>query len=225
MFLKRSFKPEMTDDFSIADERIDHALNELKIINKFLGGVSTTKAALDIFLKRNHTVGELKILDIGSGSSDILISLRRKYKNLEITSIDINKRTSLFLKNTQDIKFIICGNIKLIPFKDFKFDLIHASLFLHHFREEEIKNIFKNIFPLCRHAIIVNDLRRSILALLGIKLITTLFSQSDMVKNDAPLSVKRGFTKTELKTILDSLGYDYIIKRKWAFRWSLLIYK
>ena len=59
------------DDFSIQDERIDKALNELKIINKFLGGISTTKSALSYFIQSKKD--ELKILDIGSGSSDNLL--------------------------------------------------------------------------------------------------------------------------------------------------------
>ena len=46
MFLKRSYAPELMDDFSIQDERIDRALSELKITNKYLGGISTTKSGL-----------------------------------------------------------------------------------------------------------------------------------------------------------------------------------
>jgi len=224
MFLSRSYKPEMMDDFSIEDDRIDRALEELKLVNRFLGGISTTGSAINKLVKANHPMNELKILDVGSGASDILVALKRKFKDLEITSIDINKRASRYLKNDSFINYIVCGDVKAIPFKDSKFDLIHASLFFHHFKEEEIKNILTNLSPLCKHAIIINDLRRSIFALFGIKLLTGLFSRSDMVKSDAPLSVKRGFTKTELKNIMDELNYNYIIKRKWAFRWCLIIY-
>jgi 2-polyprenyl-3-methyl-5-hydroxy-6-metoxy-1,4-benzoquinol methylase len=224
MFLSRNYQPEMMDDFSIEDDRIDRALEELKLVNRFLGGISTTGSAINKLVKANHPMNELKILDVGSGASDILVALKRKFKDLEITSIDINKRASRYLKNDSAINYIVCGDVKAIPFKDSKFDLIHASLFFHHFKEEEIKNILINLFPLCKHAIIVNDLRRSIFALIGIKLLTGLFSRSDMVKNDAPLSVKRGFTRAELKNIMDELKYNYIIKRKWAFRWCLIIY-
>jgi len=73
---------------------------------------------------------------------------------------------------------------------------------------------------------IINDLRRSVWALIGIKLLTILFSKSSMVKNDAPLSVKRGFIKSELIDMLKSLKIiNYKIKRKWAFRWLVAIPK
>lgn len=47
-----------------------------------------------------------------------------------------------------------------------------------------------------------------------------------MVKNDGPLSVKRAFVKGELLMILNELEIGYfLIKRKWAFRWLVIIYK
>ena len=73
---------------------------------------------------------------------------------------------------------------------------------------------------------IINDLRRSVWALIGIKTLIYLFSKSTMVKNDAPLSVKRGFIKSELINLLEELKItNYKIKRKWAFRWLIVIPK
>lgn len=59
------------DDFSIRDSRIDDALKELKIINNYLGGVSTTVSALKYFTR--DKLLSIKIIDVGSGSSDNLI--------------------------------------------------------------------------------------------------------------------------------------------------------
>jgi hypothetical protein len=47
-----------------------------------------------------------------------------------------------------------------------------------------------------------------------------------MVKNDGPLSVKRGFTKPELiKLFSNDVPTDIVIKKKWAFRWMIVIKK
>jgi hypothetical protein len=48
-----------------------------------------------------------------------------------------------------------------------------------------------------------------------------------MVKNDAPLSVLRGFSKSELNTmikdsLLDIKTVGYSINWQWAFRWLLI---
>jgi hypothetical protein len=46
-----------------------------------------------------------------------------------------------------------------------------------------------------------------------------------MVKFDAPLSVLRAFSKTELNDILYKAGItEFSLKWKWAFRWQLIIH-
>jgi len=225
MFLHRSYAPEIMDDLSIEDERIDEALNELKLINKYLGGIATSAAGLKRLVGQNHLSSHLNVLDVGSGASDVVIALQRKNKKIKITALDLSKRACEFIRINSDEVAVVCGDVHSLPFKYGHFDYVHTSLFLHHFKEEEIKNILNNLIFLSRTGLIINDLRRSILALAGIKLLTILFSKSKMVKNDAPLSVRRGFTKKELRDILDSLNCKYIIKRKWAFRWCVVIYK
>lgn len=137
----------------------------------------------------------------------------------------MNKRACKYLRNSSGLD-IICADTLKIPVKDNKIDIVHSSLFLHHFNEEEIKQILKNFLEISKLGIVINDLRRSILALAGIKIIAFLFSKSEMFKNDGPLSVRRGFLKKELIDILKELGVkNFTLKRKWAFRWMLVIYK
>jgi len=222
MFFTRSYDPELLDNLSIQDERIDSALKELKIINSLLGGNGVSIEGIKIF--NNHS-NALTILDIGSGASDILIGIKKKLKNLNIYSLDINKRACIYLEmNSTDVK-IICGDVLNLPFNK-SFDIIHASLFFHHFKEEEIKRIITSLLKICNRGIVINDLRRSIFAWLGIKILTLLFSRSEEVKYDGPLSVKRGFIKKDWSDILDCVSPGkYELKRMWAFRWLVVIYK
>jgi ubiquinone/menaquinone biosynthesis C-methylase UbiE len=209
------------DDFSIQDERIDEALSELRIINKFLGGISTTKSALSYFMQSKKD--ELKILDIGSGSSDNLLAAKNKYPDLHILSIDKNLRA---LSNSKNQTKKINSDAFNLPFKNNSCDIVDSALFLHHFTEEQIQMLLKEFLRIARKGIIINDLQRSFYALLGIKLLTILFSKSEMVKNDGPLSVKRGFTKSELINLLSVAGIkNLVIKWKWAFRWMVVIRK
>ncbi|HCY74977.1 MAG TPA: SAM-dependent methyltransferase [Ignavibacteriales bacterium] len=219
--MKRSYDAEIMDDFSIQDERIDKALHELKIINKFLGGISTTKSALKYFAQSVNE--ELKILDIGSGSSDNLVAAKNKFQNLRIISIDKNLRA---LNSSENLLVKVNSDAFKLPFKNESYDIIHVSLFLHHFNEEQIQILLKEFLRIAARGVIINDLQRSYFALLGIKILTVLFSKSEMVKNDGPLSVKRGFTKNEVLLILANAGIaNFIIKRKWAFRWMVVIKK
>ena len=206
------------DDFSIRDERIDNALHELKTINKYLGGISTTKSALKYFL--DSPSEELNVLDIGSGSSDNLIAAREKYPAIKIISVDKNLHV-LSSENNRLIK--INSDAFILPFKDNSCDIIHTALFFHHFNDDEIRKLLKEFLRIAQSGIIINDLHRSFFALIGIKILTILFSKSEMVKNDAPISVKRGFTKQEILKLLSDVGVtNFIIKRKWAFRWMVV---
>jgi len=219
--MKRSYEPEIMDDFSIRDERIDIALRELKIINKYLGGISTTKSALKYIIEFENE--KLKILDIGSGSSDNLIAAKNIFPNLQILSIDKNLRA---LSNTKNSLKKINSDAFHLPIKNESCDIVHAALFLHHFTEEQIQKLLKEFLRICKKGIIINDLQRSYFALLGIKILTFLFSKSEMVKNDAPISVKRSFIKSDITNLLRNAGVsNFIIKRKWAFRWMIVIKK
>jgi len=213
---------EILDDFSIQDERVDYALKELKIINLLLGGNGVSREGIKIFYNR---AGALNILDIGCGASDILIQIKKKLQNLNIYSLDINLRACFYLKkHSPDIR-VICGDVLNFPFED-SFDIIHASLFFHHFKEDEIKRIILSLLKSCDKGIVINDLRRSIFAWTGIKILTLLFSKSKEVRNDGPLSVKRSFVRKDWINILNDIcPNNYEIKRKWAFRWLVVIYK
>jgi hypothetical protein len=69
----------------------------------------------------------------------------------------------------------------------------------------------------------INDLHRHPLAYHSIKWITKIFSKSYLVKNDAPLSVLRGFKRKEWKGLFQQAGIDnYELQWKWAFRWLIV---
>jgi ubiquinone/menaquinone biosynthesis C-methylase UbiE len=219
--MKRSYEPELMDDFSIQDERIDAALKELKTINRYLGGVSTTKSALKYFV--NSVNETLSLVDIGSATSDNLLAAKASFPSLKIISIDKSFRSLKIFPNST-IK--INSDAFNIPIKNTECDVVHLSLFLHHFNETDIKLLLDECMRICRKGIIINDLQRSYLAFLGIKILTGLFSKSELVKNDAPLSVKRGFKKNDLVRLFADCGIsNYLIKRKWAFRWMVVINK
>ena len=82
---------------------------------------------LNIYENKNL---KLKILDIGTGSGCIAISLAKEFKNASITAIDVSQKAlKVAAKN---LKIHNCGNqiqLKLIDFKNInsKFDLIVSN--------------------------------------------------------------------------------------------------
>jgi hypothetical protein len=75
----------------------------------------------------------------------------------------------------------------------------------------------------CVKGFFINDLERNWIAYYSIKLLTAIFSRSHLVKNDAPLSVARGFKKKEWHSIFQQANFtSYSIQWKWAFRYLIL---
>lgn len=222
MFLKKYTQPELMDDFSIQDERVDLALRELRMINYFLGGNNASKRGVTKLI--SDIPGEkIYLLDAGSGSSDVLDDLKKKHKAVQVISLDKNMRVCNFIKKNNNFKpMIVCADAFNLPFKNKSVDIIHTSLFLHHFDNDNLNIILKKFNDVAKWGIVINDLRRSLRAYLGIKILTLLFSRSELVRSDAPISVRKGFVKSELIELLKEMRFtNYEIVKKWAFRWLI----
>jgi 2-polyprenyl-3-methyl-5-hydroxy-6-metoxy-1,4-benzoquinol methylase len=185
-------------------------------VNKFLSKKSTTV---------------LTIADLGCGGGDILklVALlgRKMGFKFHLTGIDANPNIIAFArKNSEgfpEIKYEV-DNIFSDQFRAKKYDLILATLFLHHFTEDELVKVFRSLRNQASVGIVINDIHRHWFAFYSIRILTQLFSKSKMVKYDAPLSVLRAFKKSELQSILQKAGIEmYQLKWKWAFRWQLVI--
>ena len=229
-FRYRSTKKEHLDNSIIAAKDLYLNLSELHSINKLLGGYHASLKGLSILLKRKKKVHS--ILDIGFGGGDSIkqLSLFADKKKLKIFFYGVDLKIDCVKyaeKNLSDItnKKLLCNDYKNISTELLKkIDVIHCSLFLHHLTDEEIISLFK--FVRSNECIILaNDLHRNRLAYYSIKWLTALFSKSWLVKNDAPLSVRRGFKKKELISLLEKAGFkNYSVKWCWAFRYLLIAY-
>ena len=231
MFSSRSNELEIMDDLSCSGEVVHQTLKELDFINQWLGGNKITLNGIEILLSRCKPAGKINIADIGCGSGDMLRLVHDELKKNGIQPIlsgfDANPNIIAFAASNSkgyDGLTFKTENIFNESFKKEKFDIVSATLFLHHFANEELIGILRSLRKQVRVGIIVNDLHRHPLAYYSIRLLTLLFSRSAMVKYDAPLSVLRGFARREWVEILDKAEIkSYSLRWKWAFRWQLII--
>ena len=235
MFKNRSYSKELIDDFELSGEELAQNLRELHVINNLLGGYAIDKSGIRRALKSPllDQKNELEILDVGCGGGDTLKVLSSYLKKIgvssKLTGLDANDFIIEYAKgNCQDfenISFIKADALKPMD-SNLNPDIVVFSLFFHHFNENEIKTILENVLNSGAKVIIINDLHRHFLAYYSIRLLTILFSKSRLVKNDAPLSVLRGFKRREWKNILEKFeGIHHSIAWEWAFRWKVMIFE
>ena len=226
-FRHRSGEKEYLDGDDIATADLYRNLDELDIINSRLGGYNASLNGLAKLLKADS--GIETILDIGFGGGDSIKQLgkfaNRNNKQLFFYGVDLKQDCVNYAEknlSAMQNKELICDDYRNIHGSLLqKIDVIHCSLFLHHLKNEEIIDLFK--FCKANQCIVLaNDLHRHWLAYYSIKILTGIFSKSYLVKNDAPISVKRGFKKDELVSLLQQAGYtQYSVKWSWAFRYII----
>jgi 2-polyprenyl-3-methyl-5-hydroxy-6-metoxy-1,4-benzoquinol methylase len=231
MFKQRSYQKEFLDAEQIPSELLRQNLKELAFINTYLGGHQISINALKHLQPLLKNTKELTIVDIGSGGGDSLIAIHHWLEasklKAQLIGVDLKPDCITYAKQQcQKLKQItlLCDDFRNVFLHHKKIDIVHASLFCHHFLEAEIIGFIK----LCRvngSIFIINDLERNPIAYYAIKWLTFFFSKSPLVKHDAPLSVWRGFKKKEWQAMLVAADVkNYTIKNKWAFRHQLIIY-
>lgn len=215
------------DDLDISGDVVSQTLRELNTINRYLGG---NKISVSAFKKIAVEKDSIKLADLGCGGGDIMIEMaswcRKKKINGSFLGVDANPHIVQFAEsnatNFPEIEFKAI-NIFSDEFKHETVDIVHCCLFTHHFSGTELSSLFRQFKKQARIGVIINDLQRHPIAFWSIKILTQLFSKSTMVRNDASVSVARGFKKRELVQILNEAGIEkYQLSWKWAFRWKLI---
>ena len=234
MFEKRSEETELMDDLQLSNDDLQRNLDELETINYWLGGHKVVLQALQKLLPQLRKLNRpVTIADVGCGGGDMLREIakwaEKQGLETELCGVDANAFMLHYAapKSTRfpNINFRQ-SDIFSPEFQEQKFDILTCSLFCHHFSDESLIQLIKQLYNQAATSVIINDLERHPLAYYSIKALTQAFSKSYLVKNDAPLSVLRAFRKRELEDILQKAGItNYQLKWFWAFRWQLILLK
>src|SRR5579875_990707 len=149
--------PELMDDLSVTDERLTRSLDQLRTVNRWLGGYGAVYGALLPFMQR---VGErpVRILDVGTGIGDIPAYLLQETGirrwNADFTGVDYNPATvehaRRYLTGALDVsvrdRFIVeVADATALPYADSSFDVAMASMFLHHFPAQQAEQIVREM--------------------------------------------------------------------------------
>src|SRR5690606_29908131 len=119
------------------------------------------------------------IIDLGCGGGDILRMIadygRKEGYNFRLIGVDANKNAADYATKLSaeydNIKFIHL-DVFSEEFKSIDYDIVVTTLFLHHFKEDELLKLVNLLLKKAKIGIVVNDLHRHWLAYYLFKLIT-----------------------------------------------------
>jgi hypothetical protein len=102
-----------------------------------------------------------------------------------------------------------------------RFDIVTASLFLHHMSPERTSDAVAAIDRLAVRGVIISDLLRSPFTWAAVGALA-LVTGNRIVRHDAPLSVRRAFRVGELSRLATAAGLPHLrARREGRFRLSL----
>ena len=225
----RTDRVELMDDFALDGPVLHDTLDKLTGINRWLGGKGPTINGLKYLLKDHPKEKPVTCIDLGCGDGDML----RRVANFgqaagytfNLIGVDANRNTVAYGENLSanypNIRFVCC-DVFSDEFRSLEYDVVLSTLFLHHFKEEEVSKLLELLMKKATIGVVVNDLHRHPLAYYLFRMLCVLISNS-MVKEDGLTSILRGFKREDLQRISEGAGVKSRIRWKWAFRYQWII--
>jgi ubiquinone/menaquinone biosynthesis C-methylase UbiE len=195
-------------DAPVADQgMLARNLRDIRRINLMLGWTSLAlnQVAQTVTSKGLKT---FSLLDVATGSADIPKAIARwaarKQLQATITATDISEQVlDAARANCADLPNIHIEhqNALALSYADQSFDLVLCSMALHHFSPDAAPPLLRELARVSRHAVIVSDLERSFPAYLGAWLLTHTLMPNRLTRHDAPASVRRAYTSSEVRAL------------------------
>ena len=209
----------LVDHDELLDGPLDDAaalrgnLRDLARVNRRLGGAQLSIAAIAALAGDRP---DLHILDVGTGGADIPLELldhaRRAGRDWRVTAVDSRPEVlaaALVLEPelgaTPGLELHV-GDGTRLAHADGAVDVAHASLVAHHLEPDGVDALLREMARVARLGVVVNDLVRGRPAWLGAWALTRVATTNRYTRNDAPMSVRRAYTRDELRAMAARAG-------------------
>ena len=225
---ERVCEPEVMDDPALDRQRHFAALRGLARLNGLSASASIVWKPI-AQLARQLKVDRLRVLDVATGAGDLPLALWRKARRanlqLDLHGVDISPQALEFARQRAEAEG---AAIEFSQHDVFNtelprgFDVVISSLFFHHLDNRQAATLLRGMADAANHLVLVNDLRRSVGGWMLAHAAARLFTASDVVQTDAPLSVKAALTMNEMRELAAGVGLEgATVKRRWPCRFLL----
>lgn len=218
--LDRDRRPELMDRPDTPEAELRRSLADLRAVNRWLGG---TRRLLRLVrpMVRVIDARPIRILDVATGSGDIPVALARWARGMgetvEIAGVDLHAgAVAAAGEHTAGFPEIevIAADALALPFTDGSFHIATCCTALHHFEEPDAVRLLREMRRVASAGVVVLDLRRTIAALLGVRLLaSTVWRSHPITRHDGPASVRGAFTTAELRRLAELAGFIHPVVR------------
>lgn len=208
------------DDISLQDR--ERSLRDLQHFNRFAGGYRAYRLLIHRLIGRAR---RFSLLDLGTGSSDLLRSMEgqglRIGLDFKIQHLVLGRRGSPDTRIQR-----VAGDGFRLPFRSASIDVIASSHLFHHFTAAQNAEILSEALRVARVGVVITDTKRHIVPLLFVMALAVTRLVSRITRNDAPASIRRGYTSAEVQDIASRVaaGQTELVS-VFPYRFGLLLWK
>ena len=163
----------------------------------------------------------LSLLDVGTGLGDIpaAIAAKARTRGATIRIIGLDEAWDLLRAARSTLNDRTQARATALPFRNASIDVVMCSQLLHHFDEDHLSNVVRELNRVARRRVIVADLRRSRIAAAGFWLASFPLRFHPVTRHDGVVSVFRGFLASELREVVQrAVGVTPAVRHHLGFR-------
>ena len=211
-FKRRSYQLEDIDTGNYTPEEYEGCISELQLVNRWMGDAHALKQTLLKDVEQN-SVREFSVLDVGAGSGELLRvaaawarEAGRKFKGV---GLELNERSAqAIIEESKGFPEIssVRGDALQLPFQDDEFDYVMCSLFTHHFVDEKVVHILREMDRVARRRFFVIDLHRDPVPYFFYTTLGKLVLKNRLLRHDGALSILRSFKADEMVRLGQAAG-------------------
>jgi ubiquinone/menaquinone biosynthesis C-methylase UbiE len=224
-FDRRSKELEHLDLGDYTPEEYEGCMIELRRVNRWLGDARALSRSVLPGIERDGA-REFSLLDVGAGSGELLREVarwaREKDLRARLVGLELNERSaSSIIEESSAFEEIaaVRGDAMRLPFGAGAFDYVMCSLFTHHFRDEGVVAVLREMSRVARRRVYVIDLHRHPVAYYFYTTVGRLFLHNRLIREDGALSILRGFAPRELRRLAESAGLSSAkVERRFPYR-------
>ena len=224
-FHQRSLDLEHLDKGDYTAEEYEGCLVELRRVNRWLGDARALRKSLLSKLEKQD-FQNFSVLDVGAGSGELLRVIaewaRSNARKARLTGLELNQRSAeAILEQSKELGEIVAvrGDAFRLPFADRQFDYAMCSLFTHHFKDDDVVAILRELGRVTARGLFVIDLHRKPVAYYFYTTIGKLFLHNRLIREDGALSILRSFTPPEFSRLAERAGLEEItVDRRFPYR-------
>ena len=195
-------------------------LDDLRRINRWLGGHWLTLRGIEHLLEGLPSDVEVSVVDVGTGGADVPEAIVawacRRRRRVRVLAGDVSPEIiDLARRQVGPQVDLAVLDGRCLPLADGSVDVAVCSLLLHHLSPDDAVALLREMRRVSRQGIVVNDLVRSRLGYLGALAVGWLATRNPLTRHDGPLSVRRAYTPVEMADLAARAGLGRL--RFWGY--------